>query len=94
MAKEFSDCKNHDLGAANPSTEGLAMPLPSLASGKGTQCLIYVVASRASFYAQAIRHVLMEFPKEDRNGDDKDIVGELQYLMCGTRDAAQNGPDS
>ena len=29
-------------------------------------------------------------PEEDRNSSDGDVVGELQYSMYGTRDAAQN----
>ena len=44
--------------------------------------------SRAFFCAPARRQVLVELPEGDR--DHRYMVGELNYSMYGTRDAAQN----
>ena len=44
--------------------------------------------SRAFFCAPARRQVFVELPQEDKDG--RDMVGELNYSMYGTRDAAQN----
>ena len=46
--------------------------------------------SRAYFYAKAIRNVYVEIAEEDHEPGDENMVGELQYSMYGTRDAAQN----
>ena len=46
--------------------------------------------SRAYFYAKAIRKVYVEIAEEDREPGDENKVGELQFSMYGTRDAAQN----
>ena len=44
--------------------------------------------SRAFFCAPARRQVFVEIAEEDK--DHRDMVGELNYSMYGTRDAAQN----
>ena len=44
--------------------------------------------SRAFFCAPAKRQVFVELPAEDKNSED--MVGELNFSMYGTRDAAQN----
>ena len=45
--------------------------------------------SRAHFCAPARRQVCVELPDGDKSGHD-DMVGELDFSMYGTRDAAQN----
>ena len=45
--------------------------------------------SRAFFCAPAKRQVFVELLKEDKI-EGQDLVGELNYSMYGTRDAAQN----
>ena len=54
---------------------------------KGEKLMINDV-SRAFFCAPARRQVFVELPEEDSNGED--MIGELNYSMYGTRDAAQN----
>lgn len=46
--------------------------------------------SRAYFYAESIRPVFIELPKEDRTPTDEGLVGRLNLSLYGTRDAAQN----
>jgi len=45
--------------------------------------------SRAYFSAPAARQVFVELPLEDRSNSD-DLIGELNFSMYGTRDAAFN----
>ena len=45
---------------------------------------------RAYFYAPVQRPVFIEIPAEDRMPGDEDMVGELDFSLYGTRDAAQN----
>ena len=46
--------------------------------------------SRAYFYAESIRPVFIELPKEDRLPGDEGMVGRLNQSLYGTRDAAQH----
>ena len=46
--------------------------------------------SRAYFYAESIRPVFIELPKEDRMPTEEGLVGRLNLSLYGTRDAAQN----
>jgi hypothetical protein len=46
--------------------------------------------SREYFYAESIRPVFIELPKEDRLPGDEGLVGRLNLSLYGTRDAALN----
>ena len=52
--------------------------------------MMTVDIKRAYFNAEATRQVFVEVPKEDKNDDDGDVVGELRLCLYGTRDAAYN----
>ena len=45
--------------------------------------------SRAHFYADAVREVFIELPKEDPRAGDRDTVGKLEKTMYGSLDAAE-----
>ena len=45
---------------------------------------------RAYFYAPSRRRVIVELPPDDYQTGDEHICGLLEYVLNGTRDAAQN----
>ena len=88
VAREIKKDGRPDLFAATPPLEALKIILSMLAnSNKGEKLMVNDV-SRAYFCAPARRQVFVELPEEDK--DSGDMVGELNFSMYGTRDAAQN----
>ena len=93
VAREINTHANPEMFAATPRTEALklmiAIAATKNAKGQKRRFMVNDV-SRAYFYAKAIRKVFVEIAEEDREPGDENMVGELQYSMYGTRDAAQN----
>ena len=52
--------------------------------------LLHADASRAYFYAPAVRPVYVQLPEEDREEGDGNMCGRLRVSMYGTRDEATN----
>ncbi len=88
VAREIKRDSRTDLFAATPPLEAMKLVLSMLASNNHGECLMVNDVSRAFFCAPAKRQVFVELPEED--GDGSDSVGELNFSMYGTRDAAQN----
>lgn len=87
VAREIKTSNRPDLFAATPPLEALKVTVSMLTnSNKGEKMMINDV-SRACFCAPARRQVFVELPPEDKDG--RDMIGELNYSMYGTRDAAQ-----
>ena len=59
-----------------------------LTSGNRGKKLMVNDVGRAFFCAPARRQVFVDLPSEDGGGGDE--IGELNFSMYGTRDAAQN----
>ena len=87
-AREIKRDGRPDLFAATPPLEALKVILSMLASSNKGEKLMVNDVSRAYFCAPARRQVFVELPAEDRGSED--MVGELNFSMYGTRDAAQN----
>ena len=96
VAREINTKSNLDMFAATPPTEALKLMIAIAATkdSKGRRGRLMVNdVSRAYFYAKAIRKVFVEIAEEDREPGDEHMVVELQYCMCGTRDAPQNSQE-
>ena len=89
VAREIKKDGRPDLFAATPTLEALKVVLSMLASSNKGERLMVNDVSRAYFCAPARRQVFVELPAEDKE-EGQDLVGELNYSMYGTRDAAQN----
>ena len=89
VAREIKKDDRPDLFAATPPLEALKTIISMCASGNKGEKIMVNDVSRAYFCAPARRQVFVELPKED-NETGENLVGELNYSMYGTRDAAQN----
>ena len=89
VAREIKTNGRPDLFAATPPLEALKVVLSLLTSNNRGEKLMVNDVSRAYFCAPARRQVFVELPPEDKSGEE-DLVGELNFSMYGTRDAAQN----
>ena len=78
-----------DQFAATPPLEALEMIISMFTNGNRGEKIMVNDVSRAYFSAPARRQVLVELPQEDTH-EGEDMVGELNFSMYGTRDAAQN----
>ena len=88
VAKEFNNSLRPDLFAATPPLEALKLIISmAMTENPGEKIMVNDV-SRAFFCAPARRQVFVELPPED--ADHKSMIGELNFSMYGTRDAAQN----
>lgn len=92
VARDIKRGDRSDLFAATPSLEALRVIISMCASGNNGEQLMTNDGNRAYFCAPARRQVFVELPQEDSNVD-RDIVGELNSSMYGTRDSAQNWGD-
>ena len=93
VARELNLSERPDLFAATPPLESLRYTISRCASAQNRQRphrLMAIDVSRAHFYAESIRLVFIELPKEDRLPGDEGMVGRLNLSLYGTRDAAQN----
>lgn len=89
VAREIKRDNRLDLFAATPPLEALTAIISMCTSCiKGEKIMVNDV-SRAYFCAPARRQVFVELAEEDKI-DGEDMIGELNYSMYGTRDAAQN----
>ena len=88
VAREIKTDVRPDLFAATPPLEAMKLILSLLTSGNKGEKLMVNDDSRAFFCAPARRQVFVELPTEDP--DHGSVIGELNYSMYGTRDAAQN----
>ena len=88
VAREIKTDIRPDLFAATPPLEAMKIILSMLASGNKGGTLMVNDVSRAFFCAPARRQVFVELPTEDP--DHGAMIGELNYSMYGTRDAAQH----
>ena len=50
--------------------------------------MLYIVISRAYFYAKSIRLTYVRLPAEDERSGEAGLCAKLLMSMCGTRDAA------
>ena len=89
VARETKRDNRPDLFAATPPLEAMKVLLSLLSSSNKGEKLMVNDVSRAYFSAPATRQVFVELPQEDKSDGD-DLIGELNYSMYGTRDAALN----
>ena len=93
VARELNLSERPDSFAATPPLESLRYNISRCSSAQCRQRphrLMAIDVSRAYFYAESIRPVFIELPKEDRLPTDEGMVGRLNLSLFGTRDAAQN----
>jgi len=88
VAKEIKRYADDSLFAATPPLESLKV-LVALAASKRWR-IVHVDIKRAYFNAKALRDVYVELDEKDKEGDEEDMVGKLNYAMYGTRDAASS----
>jgi len=88
VAKEIKTYSDDSLFAATPPLEALKI-LITLAASKRWR-LAHVDVRRAYFNAKVLRDVYVELDEKDKEGDDDDMVGKLNFAMYGTRDAASS----
>ena len=87
--------KDHrlDLFAATPPLESLRLMCSICASNQGRSNpyrLMAIDVKRAYFYAPVRREIFIEVPLEDWQPGDEMNVAKLNFILYGTRDAAQN----
>ena len=94
VCMEFRRKGTDAVFSATPPLESLRLLLTIAASEPPSRTKdplrMYVAdVSRAHFYAEAVREVYIELPKEDPRSQDPDAVGRLSRTMYGTLDAAE-----
>ena len=88
VAKEIKTYDDDSLFAATPPLESLKVLLAMAASHRWA--LKHIDVKRAYFHAKALREIYVEIDDKDKEEEEGDVVGRLNYAMYGTRDAASS----
>ena len=88
VAKEVKTYEDDSLFAATPPLESLKVLIAIAASRRWS--IRHIDVKRAYFYAKALREIYVEVDEKDKEEEDGDVVGKLNFAMYGTRDAASS----
>ena len=95
VGKEFNSYNDMSLYAATPPLEALRLILHLAATGR-PECKDFKImtndVSRAYFYAPVKegQYIYTKLPDEDKNDNEQQMCGRLNFSMYGTRRAATN----
>ena len=96
VAMDFKDSEKPELFAGTPPLESLRILCSSAATvdeeGEEENVMMVSDVRRAYCYAPVERPIWIELPPEDKTTEDieQDMVGQLNFSLYGTRDAALN----
>ena len=93
VAREIKKDKRQDLFSATLPLETLKLLVADCAKGQRQAKPLRIGIfdeSRAYFHAPVTRPLFINIPVEDWEEGDEGFVGQLQIILYGTRDAAQN----
>ena len=88
VGMEFANDRRDDLFAGTPPLWAARLLVSKAASRRRSRTSLMVMDVASAFlYADVLREIFIELPREDTEGIQKGMVGRLRKALYGTRDA-------